>query len=219
MKKIPRFKPSLTVWEMMTALMSRTKGEDGCDGLQEFTKAFARYIGVDCAVFVPSARVGMAGLLYALDLPKNGEVILPALTHHGIANALKDFGLKPRYVDIDPTTYCINTDRLEEVMTPSTVAIVPVHIYGRACNMGAINEVAKRHGLVVIEDCAQACGSSYAGKRLGSFGQGAIFSLGSFKHVCALGAGMVVTNSSVLASKISSYVSQFSHLGMPLKPL
>jgi len=86
-------------------------------------------------------------------------------------------------------------------------------MYGRACNMAAISKIARDHDLAVIEDCAQACGCSHSGKRLGSFGRGAIFSLGPFKHVCALGAGMVVTNEAEIADKISSYVSQFPRLG------
>lgn len=210
---IPRFKSSPTFGELVSALFFRKNFKDNQDALQAFSEQFAEYIGVSHAIPAPSARAALAGLLHALDLSKDGEVILPALTHHRIATMFLDFGLKPRFVDINPSTYCIDTDRLVEAINPSTVAIVPVHIYGRACNMAIIREIAERHKLVVIEDCAQSCGGTYSGQRLGSFGQGAIFSLGPFKNVCALGSGMVVTNSPVLADKISSWMSRLPQLG------
>jgi len=213
MKKIPRFKSPVTVRELISAFFSQNNKKNGRSGIEEFTQQFAKYIGVECAVFVPSARVGLAALLHALELPKNGEIILPALTHPDLLKMMEKFDLRPRLVDIHPTTYCIDIDQIKAAINPSTVAILPVHIYGRACNMGMISKLADEHGLVIIEDCAQACGSSHAGKRLGSFGKGAIFSLGPFKHVCALGTGMVVTNSPQLAAKMSSYVEQLPQLG------
>lgn len=211
-KKIPRFKPALTIGEILNVLLTQNTTVDDKNGIELFTQKFAEYIGIKHAVFVPSARTGLAALLSAMDLPQDGEVILPGLTHHRIASLLKDFGLKPRYVDIDPTTYCIDLQQLKDTINTKTVAILPVHIYGRACNMKMICQIAQENNLFIIEDCAQACGSSFDGKKLGAFGVGAIYSLGAFKNVCALGSGMVVTNSDEIAEKITSYVQQLPQI-------
>ena len=213
MKKIPRFIPSFTLRELVSALFSH-KRTDGPNILQRFAEEFAKYIDVSFAVPAPSARIALAGLLHALELPKQGEVILPSLIFHVIPVIFKKFGLRVRFVDINPSTYCIDTNQLAEAITPSTVAIMPVHLYGRACNMDVIMDIAKKYNLVIIEDCAQGCGAWYAGKRLGSFGQGAIFSFHHHKNLPVLGCGMLVTNSRELAAKASSWMEQFPRMGI-----
>lgn len=216
MKKIPRFIAPLTFHESMSALFSGFK-EVGTarDSLQEFSDAFAQYIGVKYAIPAPSGRIALAGLLSALELPKGQEVILPSLTFHSIPAIFQEFGLAPRFVDINPSTYCIDSSRLEEAITPLTAAIVPVHLYGRACNMKQIGRIADDHGLVVIEDCAQGCGCLYKGKKLGSFGQGSFFSFGPTKNLSALWAGMTVTNSLDVAKKITAYMEGLPKIGAP----
>ncbi len=215
MRNIPRFIPPLTFGESISALFSCfTQGGVSQDSLGEFARAFARYIGVKYAIPAPSGRVALAGLLFALELPKGKEVILPSLTFHSIPAIFQEFGLAPRFVDIDPTTYCIDPDRLEETVTPLTGAIVPVHLYGRACNMEKIMRVAHDHNLAVIEDCAQGCGSLYKGKKLGSFGQGAFFSFGPTKNLSALWAGMAVTDSLDVANKITAYMENLAEIGL-----
>ena len=148
MENIPRFKPPLTISEMMLSLKSKGRAVGSDNELQIFADQFAQYIGVRYAIPVPAARMGLAGLLHALELPKNGEVIIPALTHYRMATMFLDFGLRPCFVDIHPETYCVNTDKLEAAITPSTVAILAVHLYGRACNMEVIKGVAEKHNLV-----------------------------------------------------------------------
>lgn len=213
MKQIPRFKSSLTVKELARAAFFREKIASGDDALGAFAKQFAQYIGTPYAVPAPLARVALRAILHVLDLPQKGEVILPSLTFHCIPAMFQKLGLKPRFVDIKPDTYCMDTDQLEEAITSSTVAIVPVHLYGRACDMKTIMEVAKRYNLAVIEDCAQSCGASYSGKRLGSFGQGAIFSFHPHKNISVLGAGMLTTNSKEIAVKAASWMKQFPLMG------
>ena len=212
MKNIPRFIPSLTVRELAQALFCKGKTK-GSDSLTEFTKQFAGYIGVSYAVPAPSGRAALAGLIEALQLPKGGEVILPSLTFHAIPLVFKGYGLKPHFVDINPDTHCINTDCLERAINSSTVAIMPVHLYGRACNMNAIMKIAKHYDLAVIEDCAQSCGGFYSDRRLGSFGQGAIFSFHPHKNFPVLESGMVVTNSKEVAAKARSFMEQFPSTG------
>ncbi len=207
-KQIPRFKSSLTAKELIKATFPHEKIA-GDEALVTFTKQFAQYIGVPYAVFAPLARVALNAILHEVDLPQKGEVILPSLTFHCVPAMFQKLGLRPRFVDIKPDTYCMDTDQLEEAITSSTVAIVPVHLYGRACDMKTIMEVAERYNLAVIEDCAQSCGAVYSGKRLGSFGQGAIFSFHPHKNISVLGAGMLTTNSKEIADKTTSWMKQF----------
>ena len=213
MRQIPRFIPSLTVRELFSALKPKRKKVNGHSTLEEFAEQFAKYIGVSYAIPAPSGRAALAGLIQALKLPKGGEVILPSLTFHAIPLVLKEYGLKPRFIDINPDTYCIDTDCLERVINSSTVAIMPVHLYGRACEMSVIMQIAKQHDLVVIEDCAQACGGVHFKHRLGSFGQGAFFSFSPHKNFPVLESGMVVTNSKKVAAKVTSFMKQFPSTG------
>jgi len=210
MKSIPRFIPSLTIGELFSVLKSKQKKTNNQNELTVFAEQFAKYIGVSYAIPAPSGRAALAGLIEALGLPKEGEVILPSLTFHAIPLIFKEYGLKPHFVDINPNTYCMDTNCLEKAINPSTVAIMPVHLYGRACNMNVIVKIAKQYDLIVIEDCAQSCGGYHNKRRLGSFGQGAIFSFHPHKNFLCLESGMVVTNSKEVAVKLKSFMEQFS---------
>ncbi|MHB8154892.1 MAG: DegT/DnrJ/EryC1/StrS family aminotransferase [Candidatus Omnitrophota bacterium] len=208
MKQIPRFIPSLTVGDIRSALFAA-----GDDSLADFAKQFGKYVGVSFAIPAPSARVALKGILCALGLPRGGQVIMPSLIFHCIPGIFLELGLQPCFVDIDPKTYCIDIERIELAVTSSTVAIFPVHLYGRVCDMQRIKEIANRHNLIIIEDCAQACGVFYSGKRAGSFGQAAIFSFSPHKNLSVLGMGMAVTDSYDLAVKISSWMEQIPSMG------
>jgi dTDP-4-amino-4,6-dideoxygalactose transaminase len=209
MKKIPRFMPSATIDELIQA--SFLKKKEGYDyWLREFSNQFAEYIGISFAVPVPLARTAFAGAIYGLQLPQGGEIILPSLTFHGIVEIVQSFGLRPKFIDINPDTYCMEIEQLEKAITSSTVAIVPVHLYGRACNMDVIIKIAQKYNLKVIEDCAQSCGAIYRGKRLGGFGQAAIFSFGPHKNISVLGMGMLATNSKKLADRANFWLKKFS---------
>lgn len=208
MKEIPRFIPALTVKNIRSALYTV-----GADSLIDFAKQFAEYIGSSFAIPAPSARVALKGILHALDLPRGGQVILPSLVFHCIPEIFLEHGLQPRFVDIDPRTYGIDVDKIESALTSSTVAIFPVHLYGRACDMKRIKEIARKYNLIIIEDCAQACGVLFSEKRAGSFGQAAIFSFSAHKNLSALGMGMAVTGSYELAVKISSWMEQMPCMG------
>ncbi len=212
MKYIPRFKPSFSIWEIILALRSSLSSKNK-DVLCIFADKFARYIGVRYAIPVPSARVAFMAILEALKLPQGGEVIMPSLTFHCIPSILKEFGLRPRFVDIDLNTNCIDVNKLTREINSSTVAIIPVHLYGYACNMQVIREIADRFDLKIIEDCAQACGGVYRGRRLGSFGDAAIFSFHCHKNFSLLGTGMLVTDSKDLAEKAASWVNSLNSAG------
>jgi len=218
LKNIPRFIPPLSSAELISAMTSKGKREDSQKALRTFAKTFAEFIGVKYAIPVPSARMGLTALLHSLDLPKNGEVIVPALTHYRMATVFLDFGLRPRFVDIHPDTYCIDSEKIKEAITPATVRILAVHLYGRACQMNVIKKIADRHSLIVIEDCAQAFGGYFDGCRLGSFGNGAVFSFHPHKNISTIGGGMAVTNSSELAQKLMSWGSKQPRIGMIVLP-
>ncbi|MCF7916166.1 MAG: DegT/DnrJ/EryC1/StrS family aminotransferase [Candidatus Omnitrophica bacterium] len=207
MKSIPRFMPSLTKKDLIQSLFCMRKASLNY-WVGEFSKQFADYIGVSFAIPAPLARVAFAAALVGFDFPEGKEVILPSLTFHGIPEIVKGFRLQPRFIDIDPGTYCMDVSQLEKNINSSTVAIIPVHLYGRACNMKQIMEVARSHNLKVIEDCAQSCGAVYSGKRLGNFGDAAIFSFDPHKNISALGGGMLVTNSKELASRAASWLDK-----------
>lgn len=212
MKHIPRFIPTLKISEIIQAIFINIKNRNKFDFLKLFSEKFGRYIGVRYAIPVPSARLGLVAILSALKIPRGREVIIPGFTHHIIPSIFRDFGLEPRFVDIDPNTYCIDTSKIERAINESTAVICPVHLYGRACNMNAIMEIAQTHKLLVIEDCAQSCGGVYSGKKLGSFGTASIFSFHPHKNVSVLGSGMVATNSLDIFRGVVRWVKQYKRM-------
>ncbi len=209
MRPIPRFTPTLRVRDLLRALIERTHD----DPVAAFSQAFARFIGVRHAIPAPSARGGLTALVRALDLPRDGEVLLPALTFHCVPAVFHRAGLRVRFVDIEETTYCMDPERLERAMGPQTVAVVPVHLYGRACDMGRILAVARAHGLPVIEDCAQACGAWFGGRRVGSLGTAGVFSFHAAKNLAALNFGMVTTDSDELAGRVREHLCVVRQVG------
>ena len=141
--------------------------------------------------------------LKALGIGTGDEVIVPSNTFIATALAVTYVGATPVFVEPDIRTFNINPALIEAAITGKTRAIMPVHLYGQACDMDAIMEIAKKHDLRVIEDCAQAHGATYKGRRVGSFGDVAGFSFYPGKNLGALGdAGAVVTNNKELADKI-----------------
>ncbi len=208
-RALPRFVPSLTVADLWKALVE--KGPS--DPLGAFSQAFARFIGVRHAIPAPSARGGLAAVVKALDLPPGGEVIVPSLTFHCVPAVFHRAGLRLRFVDVDPRTYCMDPDRVRRAVGPRTVAIVPVHLYGRACEMEPLLEAARARGLSVIEDCAQACGARWSGRRVGSLGAAGVFSFHAAKNLAALGFGMVTTDSGELASRVRAHLRDIPGIG------
>jgi dTDP-4-amino-4,6-dideoxygalactose transaminase len=170
----------------------------------EFENNFAQFIGVKHAVGVDSGTQAIELALRAVDLQPGDEVIAPANTFIASVLPVSRLGAKPVFVEIDPQTYNLDTNRLESTITPKTRVILPVHLYGQpVIEMERILEIANNHHLVVIEDAAQAHGALYKGKRVGSFGKAAAFSFYPGKNLGAYGdGGMVVTNDDDVAEKI-----------------
>ncbi len=171
--------------------------------LEEFEQAFAEFIAVEHAIGVSSGLDALRIALMALDIGRGDEVILPANTFIATALAVSAVGAKPVLVDCDPATYNIDVGLIENAITPSTKAIIPVHLTGQSADMGPILEVASKHDLYVIEDAAQAHGTLYKGKPCGSMGTVGCFSFYPGKNLGAYGdGGMVTTNDSKLAERI-----------------
>lgn len=170
---------------------------------EAFETAFAEYCESKFCVGVGNGLDALYLALKALDIHPGDEVILPSNTYIATALAVTYCGATPVFVEPDIRTFNIDPTRIEEKITSKTKAIMPVHLYGQACDMEPIMEIAKKHKLYVIEDCAQAHGATYKGKKIGSFGEAAGFSFYPGKNLGALGdAGTTVTNNEELAKKV-----------------
>ena len=172
---------------------------------RKFEKEFAEYCSAKCCVGVGNGLNALMLALKALDLGEGDEVIVPSNTYIATALAVTYVGAKPIFVEPDIHTYNINPANIRSAISDRTKAIIPVHLYGQPCDMDAIMKIAKENGLYVVEDCAQAHGALYKGKRVGSFGVAAGFSFYPGKNLGALGdAGAVVSNDEKIASKVKS---------------
>lgn len=141
--------------------------------------------------------------LMALGIGPGDEVITTPFTFFATVGAIVRLGARPVFVDVEPTSYNLDADRLAAAVTPRTRAIVPVHLFGQTADMGPIREVAQRHGLAVVEDAAQAIGAEYRGQRAGAMGDVGCLSFFPSKNLGGLGdGGMVVTNNPELAEKM-----------------
>lgn len=171
--------------------------------VERFEQEFAAYCGASHCVGVASGLDALVLSLKAFDFPAQSEVIVPSNTYIATILAVIRSGLKPVLVEPDPRTCNIDPDRIEERIGDKTVAIMAVHLYGKLCQMERITAIARRRGLKIFEDCAQAHGAELHGKKAGSFGDCAAFSFYPTKNLGALGdAGAVVTNDAACAAKI-----------------
>lgn len=172
---------------------------------EQFEKSFAKFCGTDYCIGCGSGLDALILILKALGIGAGNEVIVPSNTYIATALAVTYAGAKPVFAEPNIRTYNIDPALIEEKITPKTKAVIPVHLYGQPCDMDMIMAIADRHGLYVIEDCAQAHGALYKGKRTGSFGAAAGFSFYPGKNLGALGdGGAVTTNDKRLAEKIKA---------------
>lgn len=173
---------------------------------EAFEKAFAEYCGTDYCVGVGNGLDALVMALKGLGVGVGDEVIVPSNTYIATALAVTYVGATPVFVEPDIRTFNINPALIEDAITDKTKAIMPVHLYGQACDMDLVMEIAKKYSLFVVEDCAQAHGATYKGKKIGTFGDAAGFSFYPGKNLGALGdAGATITNNKELANKIRAY--------------
>jgi dTDP-4-amino-4,6-dideoxygalactose transaminase len=172
--------------------------------VEEFEKNFAQFVGAQYAIGVSTGLDALRLALEALNIGSGDEVIIPANTFIATALSVSAVNARPVLVDIDPLTYNIAPNLIEAVITPKTKAIMPVHLYGQACDMTAIMEIAKHYNLKVIEDACQSHGSHYKNGCTGTFGEIGCFSMYPGKNLGAYGdAGLIVTSDKELADKMS----------------
>lgn len=172
----------------------------------KFEKAFAEYIGMPYCVGCGNGLDALVLALKALGIGEGDEVIVPSNTYIATALAVTYAGAQVVFVEPDIRTYNIDPSLIEAAITDKTRAIMPVHLYGQACDMDPIMKIAEDHSLAVIEDCAQAHGALYKGRKVGTFGAASGFSFYPGKNLGALGdAGAAVTGDKAVADKIRAY--------------
>lgn len=170
---------------------------------REFEENLARYHGVRFALGCASGTEALQLAMMAHELKPGDEVISTPMTFVATIEVMVLLGLTPVFVDIDPRTYCIDPAQIEEKITSRTRAIVPVHLYGQAADMDPILEIAARYRLIVIEDCAQAIGATYKGRKTCTLGHAGCISFFPGKNLGAYGdGGAVLTDDEQIARKI-----------------
>lgn len=173
-----------------------------------FADGFSDYINVKYATTVSNGTVALHLALLALGIKEGDEVIVPSFTYIASANVVKHAGADVIFVDSLDESWQIDPKDIERKITDRTKAIIPVHLYGHPCDMSAIMDIAKKNRLFVIEDCAEAIGSEYEGKKVGSFGDIAAFSFFGNKTITCGEGGMVVTNDKRLIEKAAHIKDQ-----------
>lgn len=166
---------------------------------REFEQRIAEFVGVKHCVAVCNATVGLEIAARALGL--KGEVIVPSMTFVATVHSLQWQEITPVFCDVDPATHNLDPAQVERLITPRTTGIVGVHLWGRACDVEALSEIAHRHGLKLLFDAAHAFGCSHQGKMIGGFGDAEVFSFHATKFLNSLEGGVVVTDDDRLAEK------------------
>ncbi|MFM7008641.1 MAG: DegT/DnrJ/EryC1/StrS family aminotransferase [Betaproteobacteria bacterium] len=162
---------------------------------------FAAFCGTEHGIAVSNGTVALHLALVAAGVGKGDEVIVPDLSFIATANSVLMAGAEPIFCDVDPVTLCMSPEAAEASITPRTKAIMPVHLYGHPAEMGALMTIAEQHGLVVIEDAAEAHGAKLNDKRVGGLGHCGAFSFYGNKNMTTGEGGMIVTNDSELAER------------------
>ncbi|MFM6268533.1 MAG: DegT/DnrJ/EryC1/StrS family aminotransferase [Dolichospermum sp.] len=210
MYKIPVYQPSLVgnekkyVNDCLDSNWISSKGKY----VQLFEKEFASYVKVNYAKGVCNGTVALHLALLALGIGQGDEVIVPTLTYIASVNAIVYTGATPVFVDSLPDTWQIDPEDVIRAITPQTKAILAVHLYGHPCYMLALKEIANKHRLFLIEDCAEAIGSLYQNQHVGTFGDVATFSFYGNKTITTGEGGMLVTNDQTIFDRAVHFKGQ-----------
>lgn len=173
----------------------------------KFERSFARYVKAKYAVSMSSATAALHAACFVAGIHEGDEVITTPITFPATANAILYNGGRPVFADIDPVTYNIEPNKIRELITKKTKAILPVHFTGQPCDMDEIMKIAKENDLVVIQDAAHALGATYKGKMIGSIPDMTVFSFHPVKHITTGEGGMITTNNSAFYEKLLSFRS------------
>lgn len=177
--------------------------------VQQFEREFAQYCGVAEAVATCNGTTALHAALHAVGVGPGDKVITTAFSFIATANAIRFCGAEPIFADIDLATFNLSPASLEETLHrhPDVKAVLVVHLFGLPADMDAIRALCSRRGVVLVEDCAQAHGARYKGKRVGGFGEASAFSFYATKNMTTGEGGMVVTDSSEVARRVRSFVN------------
>lgn len=202
---IPIAKPSIAQEEMEAVKSVLMTGNIAQSiKVDEFEKQFADYIGTDYAISTSNGTTALHVALLSNGIGKGNEVITTSFTFVATANSVLFTGAKPVFVDIDPHSFNLDPSLIEDKITKKTKAIMPVHLYGQAADLKAINDICQDHNLILIEDAAQAHGAKFDGKKLGSFGTGC-FSFYPTKNMTTSEGGMITTNDKSVYEKARKF--------------
>lgn len=174
--------------------------------IAEFERAFEARLGRGTAITAAYGRIAFYYILKALDLPAGSEIIFPSLTFWVVPELARVAGLTVVFADVDPATFTMDPASVERLITDKTRAIVPTHLYGLPCDMDRLLDIAARHNLVVLEDCAHALGATYKGRPVGTFGAGALFSFQTLKPLNCYGGGLAVVQDPRVAAAVRKTV-------------
>ncbi len=206
MNRIYYTKPSITQLEISYVMDAVTNGwGDKCyDYIYKFEDQFKSYLNVEYAMATSSCTGAIHLALAALGVGPGDEVILADINWIASASPILYLGAKPIFVDILPDTWCIDPLKIESAITIHTKAIIAVHLYGNLCDIDSLLAIGKKYNLPIIEDAAEAIGSSYHGKKAGSMGTFGTFSFHGTKTITTGEGGMLVTNDKYLYNKALS---------------
>lgn len=201
---IPYAKPSITELEVRYATDAAANGwGDECYAyIDKFEAEFKKYLGVQYAVATSSCTGALHMGMAALGIGPGDEVLMADTNWIATASPIVHLGAKPVFVDILPDSWCIDPDRVVEAITPRTKAIVAVHLYGNLCDMTKLLALGERYGIPIVEDAAEAIGSTYYGRPAGSIGKFGAFSFHGTKTLTTGEGGMFVTNDAALYERV-----------------
>lgn len=204
-------------WGFFTHLITGKLFNGSC--IQKFEQEYAKFIGSQYAIAVPSGRKGLQDALSALNLTPGAEVIVPAFTYPAVPFVVQECGYTIRFVDIDIKYFGLDPSALEKILSTANKveAVIPTHLYGVPCDIEKIQEICKQHNIYTIEDCAHCGITTINGKKTGNFSDIAYFSFETSKSINTLGGGMLTTSQTVLAERLKELQNQadknsFTHL-------
>ncbi len=204
--KVPLCRPSLPKIDKYKSLLNRIWETGMITNFsyyaQAMEKEIAKFTGAKNVATTSSCDAGLLIALYVLNLPKGSEVILSSYTFNSTPNSLIWNGLKPVFADIDLETFCLDPDDVKKKITKKTKVIIGTHVFGNPCDVDSLREIAKSNGIILMFDAAQAYGSSYKGRRVGTLGDIEVFSFSGTKTVISAEGGAILTRNKNLMPKI-----------------
>lgn len=208
---IPVCEPDISDGEIANVLECVKSGWISSQGpfIGKLEATFASFHGVKHAVALANGTAAVEVALHAAGVGRGDEVILPSFTIISVALAVVRLGAIPRFVDVDAVTWNLDPDQVEAAITPKTRAVVVVHTYGHPAEMDRLMEIARRHGLKVVEDTAEGIASRWKGKLCGTFGDVAAFSLYANKLVTTGEGGIIITDDDEAAARARKYINLY----------